>query len=78
MANENVNAIKTGKEQKSFKEIASANSMWVILIVAVVLMSVMTLIKGGAFFLSYTNISNIFQSEVGPGLLALGDRKSVV
>ncbi len=72
MANENVNAIKTGKEKKSFKEIASANSMWVILIVAVALMSVLTLAKGGAFFLSYTNISNIFQSEVGPGLLALG------
>ncbi|HHX36594.1 MAG TPA: ABC transporter permease [Clostridiaceae bacterium] len=69
---ENTHVIKTGKEKKSFGQWASDNSMWVILIGLIIIMCIATLIKGGAFFLTYTNISNIFQSEVGPGLLAMG------
>lgn len=72
MSIQDEHVIKTGKEKKSLGEIAGANSMWVILIVSVALMSIVTLIQGGAFFLSFANISNIFQSEVGPGLLAIG------
>lgn len=72
MSNENVSTIKSGSEKKNLGQLASDNSMWVILVGLIVVMCIATLIKGGAFFLTYTNISNIFQSEVGPGLLAMG------
>ncbi len=72
MSDLNANTLNTEKRKKSFGEWAGDNSMWLILIALVIIMCIATLIRGGAFFLTYQNISNIFQSEVGPGLLAIG------
>ncbi len=72
MTLDNTHTIKSGNEKKSIGQILGDNSMWVILIGLIVVMCIATLAMNSAFFLTYQNVTNIFQSEVGPGLLAMG------